>query len=77
MSWPTKCSQCGGSNLELGNVLSYGPAVFKPETGSRKFFTITAGVKIAGVACYDCGALQLVIDPAKLVDSTGRDERAG
>jgi hypothetical protein len=43
---------------------------FKPEK-IKKFFSLTGTVKTSAVACLECGAVHLSLDPKELVELSG------
>jgi hypothetical protein len=65
-----QCSRCGGRNLVRGKLA--GEVQFHPDE-IAKFFSLTGGVTVYGVACLGCGTVHFEIDAEKLAKLTGSD----
>jgi predicted nucleic-acid-binding Zn-ribbon protein len=60
-----KCSKCGGKNLEMGKLPTYGKSnlyiIF--DSVKKKFISLTSNaVEVRGVMCLDCGGVDLFGD---------------
>jgi predicted nucleic-acid-binding Zn-ribbon protein len=64
MSEEKKCLRCGGSNLEAGEFQSTGKIYSRPKN-ARLVTVLTTGVPVDTLICYDCGHVELVVDPKK------------
>jgi hypothetical protein len=71
MSHESKCSQCGGTNLEPGVLQSTGKLNFRP--ANSKFLTFKTGnIAVNASVCTTCGHVDVVADVKKLSALTER-----
>jgi hypothetical protein len=59
------CFRCGSTNCTTGKLRNLTPwlrasVTFEPDDASA--FALTRNVAVAGLACLDCGHLELIID---------------
>ncbi len=64
MSEEKTCLRCGGTNLEEGEFQSTGKIYSRPKH-AKLVTLLTTGVPVENIMCYDCGHVELVVDPAK------------
>lgn len=65
MSEKKTCLRCGGTNLEDGEFQSTGKIYSRPKH-AKLVTLLTTGVPVENIMCYDCGHLEMVVDPAKV-----------
>ncbi len=65
MNEEKKCLRCGGTSLEPGNVQSTGKIYSCPENAKISSF-LTTGVPVSSIMCFDCGHVELIVDPEKI-----------
>lgn len=62
MNEEKKCLRCGSTSLKAGNFQSTGKIYSRPE--NAKFSTFfTTGVPVSSIMCFDCGHVELIVDP--------------
>ena len=65
MSEEKKCLRCGGTNVKPGALQSTGKIYARPS--DAKLETIfTTGALIDVNICFDCGHVEMVVEPGKL-----------
>ena len=64
MSEVKKCLRCGSTNLKPGSFQSTGKVYFRPK-GAKLLTIATSGVPVDAIGCFDCGHVELIIDPKK------------
>ena len=65
MSEERTCMKCGGVNLEDGEFQSTGKIYSRPKN-AKLVTMLTTGVPVNALLCYDCGHVELVVDPKKV-----------
>jgi predicted nucleic-acid-binding Zn-ribbon protein len=65
MNEEKKCLRCGGTNLQAGNFQSTGKIYSRPENAKISAF-LTTGVPVSSIMCFDCGHVELIVDPDKI-----------
>jgi len=58
------CLRCGSTNIRPGSFQSTGKVYFRAT--DTKILTIhTSGVPVDAIGCYDCGHIELTMNPKK------------
>ncbi len=65
MNEEKKCLRCGGTSLQAGNFQSTGKIYSRPENAKISAF-FTSGVPVSSIMCFDCGHVELIVDPKKI-----------
>ena len=65
MNEEKKCLRCGGTSLKAGNLQSTGKIYSCPENAKFSSF-LTTGVPVNSIMCFDCGHVELIVDPEKI-----------
>lgn len=70
----SSCLRCGSTNCTTGKVRNLTPwlrasVTFEPDDASA--FALSRNVAVAGLACLDCGHLELIIDTTRARKLTG------
>jgi len=69
MSEEKKCLRCGGTNVKPGALQSTGKIYARPN--DAKLETVfTTGALVNGNICFDCGHVEMVVEPDKLKSLT-------
>jgi predicted nucleic-acid-binding Zn-ribbon protein len=64
MSKEMSCLRCGSTNLKRGSFQSTGKVYFRAK--DAKILTVhSSGVAVNAIGCYDCGHVELTMDPKK------------
>lgn len=73
MSEKAQCLRCGGTNLDDGEFQSTGKIYTRPKS-SKAVTMFTTGAPVDTIMCYDCGHVELVVDPqrAKSLRKSGK-----
>jgi predicted nucleic-acid-binding Zn-ribbon protein len=59
------CLRCGSTNLKPGSFQSTGKVYFR--ASDAKLLTLhTSGVVVDAIGCFDCGHIELTVDPKKI-----------
>jgi len=65
----TPCPKCGSLNRVSGAVQAYNGGYIQFRLGQPFFSWPKAAIKLGGIACADCGHVELMIDTEKLKSS--------
>jgi len=65
MNEEKKCLRCGGTSLQAGNFQSTGKIYSRPENAKISAF-LNTGVPVSSIMCFDCGHVELIVDPSKI-----------
>ncbi len=69
MSEEKKCLRCGGTNVKPGALQSTGKIDARPN--DAKLETVfTTGALVNSNICFDCGHVEMVVEPDKLKSLT-------
>jgi len=64
MDQEKNCLRCGSANIKPGSFQSTGRVYFRAR--DVKLLTLhTSGVAVDAIGCYDCGHIELTVDPKK------------
>lgn len=58
------CIRCGSTNLKSGSFQSTGKVYFRAK-GSKILTVHTSGIPVNAIGCYDCGHIELTMNPKK------------
>ncbi len=65
------CLRCGSTNIKPGSFQSTGKVYFRVR--DAKLLTLhTSGVAVDAVGCYDCGHIELTVNPKKVRELSGK-----
>ena len=65
MGQENKCLKCGGTNVKPGAIQSTGKIYACPN--DAKLSTVfTSGTLVNANICFDCGHVEMVVEPEKL-----------
>ena len=72
------CLRCGGTNCTTGKIRNLTPwlrasVTFEPDNASA--FALSRNVAVAGLACLDCGHIELILDVERARRLTGTEYR--
>jgi predicted nucleic-acid-binding Zn-ribbon protein len=70
-----QCTKCGNPNLVITELQSTGKLYARP-MGSKPITIFTTGVPVNGITCLDCGHLELIVSPKKMVSLVGETRQA-
>ncbi len=65
MSQENKCLKCGGTNVKPGALQSTGKIYARPNDAKLNTL-LTSGALVNANICFDCGHVEMVVEPAKL-----------
>lgn len=60
-----KCLRCGSTNLREGKFQSTGKIYSRPKD-AKLVTVLTTGVPVSTLICFDCGHVDLIVDPNKV-----------
>jgi len=69
MSEEKKCLRCGGTNVKPGALQSTGKIYARPNDAKLDTF-LTTGALVNVNICFDCGHVEMVVEPDKLKSLT-------
>ena len=64
MNEKEKCLRCGSTNTKPGNLQSTGKIYIRPKD-AKLSAVLKSGVPVDAVICFDCGHIELIINPAE------------
>jgi len=65
MSQENKCLKCGGANVKPGALQSTGKIYARPKD-AKLGAVFTTGALVNANICFDCGHVEMVVEPDKL-----------
>ncbi|MHC4068251.1 MAG: hypothetical protein ACYSR8_01540 [Planctomycetota bacterium] len=70
-----QCVRCGNPNLVPTELQSTGKLYARP-MDSKPVTIFTTGVLVNGIACLECGHLELIVSPKKTMSLVGETHQA-
>jgi len=64
MDQKKNCLRCGSTNIKPGSFQSTGKVYFRARDAKLSTL-LTSGVAVDAIGCYDCGHIELTMNPKK------------
>lgn len=64
MDQEKNCLRCGSTNIKPGYFQSTGKVYFRARDAKLSTL-LTSGIAVDAIGCYDCGHIELTVDPKK------------